>query len=95
MGGIDSAELQLGRNDGWLAGKRREGVDGGVVLAGALEYAGRRNLLRTIPEVVGPVVILPNFELRPIDAAGSYWWIFLGRWACTGIVLKEQCTGCR
>ena len=39
----------------------------------ALESAGRRNLLRTIPEVVGPVVILPNFELRPIDAVVSYW----------------------
>ena len=26
------------------------------------------------PEGVCRVVILPNFELRPIDAAAGYWW---------------------
>ena len=84
---------------GW-PGKGLRGVDGGVMLAGATECCTRvcgaaSPAVRTIPEVVGPVVILPNFELRPIDAVVGYWWIFLGRWACTGIVLKEQCTGCR
>lgn len=60
-------------------GKGLRGVDGGVMLAGATECCTRdcgaaQPAVRTIPEVVGPVVILPNFELRPNDAVAGYWW---------------------
>ena len=49
---------------GW-PGKGLRGVDGGVMLAGATECCTRvcgaaSPAVRTIPEVVGPVVILPN-----------------------------------